>query len=513
MPFFDFHLHPALKAQFSSIAQKPSPWENIRLRFRDPDLLLQILKCQGINEVVDSQASLDQLISSGVNLVAIALHPPEGAMMRDGLIQKIAEEEQTRYIDNDKTDWIATGNHYYELLIQELEHLQQHQEAGGKKLKLIRSINEYDPAAADTVHAVLTVEGAHAFYGKKNSSGHYAEAEARAHFMDFTENRGIRIFSMNITHLEKNIFCNHAFGIQIFKPRPFFPESRGISPAGLQLLLDMKEKGILCDIKHMSLFARQQLYATGWQQQGWPLVCTHAGLTGIPSSGRRSYFLHHRRTADGFLRVRHFKPKGYLAGTSFNASSINLYDDDVLAIIRSGGLIGLSLDQRILGVPEDLMLAPDYMADIYEQEVISPGECDFFRDISKKELPENAVLAIEDIRTEDRQHYPLYHARHFWNQLFHLFRIAHTHQIPFTAMAKRICIGSDFDGMINPVDGCPKVTGLESFKNRLLAVFASCEEEFFRLAGYRISAAIPADQLLQHIFYQNGLDFLKLWYR
>ncbi|HRG94021.1 MAG TPA: hypothetical protein PLZ10_13785, partial [Chitinophagaceae bacterium] len=115
MPFFDFHIHPSLKAQFARPADKPTPWDQIHLVFARPDIILRLLKCQGIDEVVDSQASLTQMTAAGLNLIAIALHPPEAAMMNDGLIQKIADEEQTRFIFNDKVDAIGTGDIYFQL--------------------------------------------------------------------------------------------------------------------------------------------------------------------------------------------------------------------------------------------------------------------------------------------------------------------------------------------------------------------------------------------------------------
>ena len=515
MPFFDFHIHPSLKAQLADPAAKPTPWDNIRLRFAHPDIILGMLRCQGINEIVDSQASLSMMTDSGMNLIAIALHPPEAAMMKDKLIIKIASEDQTHYIHEQKRQRIAEGDSYYSLLNEELDHLEQHLLQAGKKLKIIGHISEYDPADSNTIHAILNVEGPHAFYGKRSGTPLAERAAAvKANLVRFITDRGVRIFAMNIAHLEQNDFCNHAFGIQVFKPEPFFPGGTGISAEGLDLLLLMKERKILCDIKHCSLFARQQLFQTGWQGGDWPLVCTHAGLTGIHSSARYRYILHHREFG-GYLRVKHYKPAGYIPGTSFNPSSINLYDDDVVHIIQSGGLIGLSLDQRILGVPDDEMMGAAYLDEIFEQEVISPGEREWFR--GKKEdrvpVPDEWVLKTEQIETaRDRQRLPDFHARHFLNQVFHLFRIARHYGIPDEVMATRICIGSDFDGMINPLDCCRNVTGLPAFRNLLQEHFLEWENSFEELVHYRISDFISPEELLYRIFYRNGLSFLEKWY-
>jgi microsomal dipeptidase-like Zn-dependent dipeptidase len=376
MPFFDFHLHPSLKPQMSRPPAFPSPWEEVKLTFANPDIITVILKCSGINEVVDSQASLPQLIQGNLNLVAIALHPPESNMMADALIKKIAAEEQTTYINIERVNAIATGDIYYTMLKEELNNLQTHLQLNGKQLKIISNMNQYTAADTNTVHAILNVEGPHAFYGKRTGKTKaQVIADFNANFEEFTAQH--KIFAMNIAHLQDNDFCNHAFGIQIFKPKPFFPVKNGITQEGIDLMQRMQAKQILVDIKHTSLFARQQLYGIGLHSQAWPLVCTHAGLTGIPSSERGRYFLSARSIPDGFLRVRHHKPTGYLDGTSFNACSINLYDDDVVEIINGGGMIGLSMDQRILGTPDDLMMSPDFLEDFYEEEVISSGEKGF----------------------------------------------------------------------------------------------------------------------------------------
>lgn len=497
-------------------AAKPTPWDDILLRFKKPDIILGMLRCQGINEIVDSQASLSMMAAGGMNLIAIALHPPEAAMMKDKLIIKIASEDQTRYINEEKRIRIAAGDSYYQLLNEELDHLEQHLQHAGKQLKIISRISEYDPADSDTIHAILNVEGPHAFYGKRSGTSLAQRvADVRDNLESFTVQRGVRIFAMNIAHLEQNDFCNHAFGIQVFNPEPFFPRGHGISAEGLDLLLLMKEKKILCDIKHTSLFARLQIFQTGWQGGDWPLVCTHAGLTGIHSSARYRYILHHREFG-GFLRVKHYKPVGYIPGTSFNPSSINLYDDDVVNIIQSGGLIGLSMDQRILGVPDDEMMGTGYLDEIFEQEVISPDEREWFRGTKEDRVPvpDEWVLKTDQIETaRDRQRLPDFHARHFLNQVFHLFRIARHYGIPDELMAERICIGSDFDGMINPVDSCKNVTGLAAFRELLEENFLQWENSFEETVHYRISDFISPAELLDRIFYLNGFAFLENRYR
>ena len=511
MPYFDFHLHPSLKAQMSAPPAFPSPWEIIKLKFKHPNIITLLLKCSGINEVVDSQSSLAQLIKGKVNLVAIALHPPEMAMMNDGLIQQIAAEEQTSYINLDRITDIGSGDIFFRMLNEELANLKKNLSLNGKKLKIISSFSQYKAADTDTVHAVLTIEGPHAFFGpRQQKTPDEIWSTCWANFDSFTTAN--RIFSINIAHLQDNGFCNHAFGIQIFKPKPFYPKGNGITQHGFKLLQKMKEKNILLDIKHTSLYARKQIYDYRIGETAWPLVCTHYGLTGIKKENRGKYFIETKTEGD-VLYVRHYKPAGYLLGTSFNASSINLYDEDVFEIVASGGLIGLSLDQRIIGVPEESMMSIDNMGDIYEEEYISSGEKDFFTHVLGNSPDNSDILIVADITNADKQDWPRFHARHFMNQVFHLFKICADFNYNMGEMARRICIGSDFDGMINPVDCCANVTKLENFKNYLVANFREWETDFTEVTGIKISSFITPKKLMDNIFYQNGADFLKEMYK
>lgn len=511
MPYFDFHVHPALKPQMSVPAQLPSPWEMIRIRFKRPNLITALLRCNGINEVVDSQASLAQLIQGKVNLIAIALHPPETAMMNDGLIQRMAEEEQTQFIDLARITDIGSGDIYYRMLNEEIFNLENNLQLNGKKLKLIKSIDDYKWSDNSTICAILTIEGPHAFFSARQ---HRPQSEIFLNFWgNFEEfTTAHRIFSLNIAHLQDNDFCNHAYGIQIFKPAPFFPNGNGITQHGFRLLQRMKEKSILLDIKHMSLYARKQLYDYRIAETEVPIICTHAGLTGISVNDRGRYIIDAGNQGD-HLAVKFYKPSGYLPGTSFNASTVNLYDEDVREIIFSGGMIGLSLDQRILGTPAEWMMGDDNMGDLYEEEFISPAESGYFLNVVRSTPDNSDIIMREDITQHDKQDWPRFHARHFLNHVFHLFKIADKFNFNKAVMAKLICIGSDFDGMINPVDSCRNVTQFDKFKKYLIENFLEWETDFTEVTGIRISNFISPEELLENIFYKNGVDFLKQWYK
>ncbi len=88
-----------------------------------------------------------------------------------------------------------------------------------------------------------------------------------------------------ITHMEQSPLCNHAFGMQFLSNEGFRPTGFRLTDGGIAVVKHCYENKIMIDIKHLSLGSRQHLYQlrttpdfTGINQ---PIVCTHAGFTGI----------------------------------------------------------------------------------------------------------------------------------------------------------------------------------------------------------------------------------------
>ncbi len=65
---------------------------------------------------------------------------------------------------------------------------------------------------------------------------------------------------------------------------------------------------------------------------------------------------------------------------------------------------------------------------------------------------------------------------------------------------KQICIGTDFDGLINAIDCCKQTTGMPQLKKDMRADIVK--------GLLKIGAAIDADELLENIFYINESDFM-----
>lgn len=507
MPFFDFHCHPGLKPQFSDPETKPTPWDYIDARLSiSRNLKLQINKL--FNEVLNSQSNLTQLIEADVKMVGLILHAPEQKIGRALAEKSITNKGRVNLIDSRRLAYLATGEHSYELIKEELNWLLNAIPARpDTKLKLLTKKSDFNEADSHTVHAAIIIEGLHCFFDDPNEAN--AKETYLKNFNEFTAE--YTVLSINLCHMQQNQFCNHAHGIQFFNAAYFYPTRNGITAWGMEMITLMMNKKILVDIKHMSLKSRWQLY-THYNSNAdnrflQPLICTHAGTTGLSIKDRVKYVL--KKPVDKGLvyEITYLKPQSlHFEKIYHNCSSINLYDEDIENIILSGGIIGLSFDQRILGFADENVMPG--LTVPHDQEYISHEEADFFLGPQPTTLavwPEAAnVWTTEEFENLDQSLYSEMHRRFLVNNIIHILWVAGNNaSINLQEAAKQICIGTDFDGLINAIDCCKQVTGLKQLKKDMRTDVIN---GLSKISGS--AHVIDADELLDNIFYHNGKNFM-----
>jgi len=525
MPFFDFHCHPGMKCRLAPKGQEPSPWQNITVQ-------AQVLKIIKINispmfaDALDSQASLQQLWKGGVNLFGLVIHSIENKLALQLLEKPIIRNGHVLQLDPQKLERMGKGNDYFSITKEELKRLTDNnlppQTMGlpaGTQLKFIKSMAEYDRNDLNTLHALLILEGSQNLFNDYSAPG-FKE--------DFIKNLdelsgNFRIFAINPCHFQQQPIGNQAFAMQFLKNTPFFPLERGISEWGFEAIKAIYDRGIFVDTKHMGWYTRIELYRI---RQEWgitlPLICTHAGVTGISNLERLGYFydrppLDEGENEQAVWRVRYLKKWGLVKDTAYNMSSLNLYDEDIEEILLSGGMIGVSLDQRIIGFPADEPL-------LY-QEGIQPTDLDF---ISKKEAnvffgpvdpahcpprEENndEVMNFDDADSQNRGNTGDLHALYFLNQVLHIISVAKNSKrgLKIADAVRSICIGSDLDGLVNPLDCCMDTTAYPAFKDQLLKVMS--KKAFWKGTGFSFGE-INIAGLLDGIFFNNAEAFLLKYY-
>ena len=505
MPFFDFHCHPGLKPQFSDPSTKLTPWDFINARLsisRDIDLRINKL----FNEVLNSQSNLTQLVDADVKLIGLILHAPEQKIGQVLSEKKIINKGKVNLIDKKQLAYLTTGVHSYEIIKEELSWLKKAvAPQPGLKLKVLNKTNEFNENESGTVFGALIIEGLHCFFDNPNDPE--AKEIYLRNFNEFTDEH--TVVAINVCHMQQNSFCNHAHGIQFFTPSYFYPTRKGITSWGLEMIDLMTSKKILTDIKHMSLKARWELYTHLKNPDSdefiQPIICTHAGTTGLSIRDRVKYLLHKPIDKGMVYEVSYLKPASkHFDKTYHNCSSINLYDEDIENIFLSGGIIGLSFDQRILGFADENVL-PNVKVP-HDLEYISHQESEFFMGPAPAALPvwpdDNNVWAAEDFEDLDPSLYIETHRRFLVNNIIHILWVANKHaEIDINKAAKQICIGTDFDGLINAIDCCKTAKDLTNLKRDMRAELNNGLEKI-------IVTAINTDDLLDDLFYNNGKQFM-----
>ena len=379
-------------------------------------------------------------------------------------------------------------------------------------------MEQYDPTPG-ILNVLFTVEGAHAFFHDSHD-GSEAIGPVLERLTAFIGS--YRPVAINLCHFQTHTLAAqaYAFIFRTYRPkhRDLFPVGSGISTKGHRFIETCHEQGVLVDLKHMGLSARREFYAS---YPNVPLLASHVGLTGLRSNGPLPIIA--RKTYPGKAeRLIYRKPKGHLANTCFNPISINFYDEDIEAILRSSGMIGLSLDQRILGASQPMFILDHVKRK--EREFVSIADCDLFTggwgeyaQLNNEDevlTPDELGVEDDDIEIDDegqrdrisklqkgrRLDNMETHPRFLANQVIHIARVARAAGLPWK---EHIAIGSDMDGLINAVDHCMTVERYEDLQEGLRRVLMTDE------AREAIGEPYDTDELIEKIMHGNALAFLK----
>lgn len=488
----------------------------------------------------DSQSSLRMCLYRGnVNLLCVGKHAPELGMV-DNVLTRVAsrfpgyskflESSRLRKMGRSETD-------YQEIHAEEMFHLLTEKAPPDQRCFKVKplspNISQYDPNDFNTLHVVFNIEGAHMFYDEGNDP---SDLNKMIEIFN-SYNNAHRLLYVTVAHLTPNVFANHADGNKILPNKKTYPSGKGISDNGDALIAAIYNKNVLVDVKHMSWVARQELFKlradNKWAQ---PLIASHAALTGFKASERFSFL----KKRGGFkkggkvVKVRHDKKKGLIPGTYFNPNSINLYDEEVVEILKSKGLIGINFDKRILGASEkngsikreesefiseeeagewkiaEYGRLPGRVAPDYRMSKIDPG----YPVLDEDDLEESRIEfndlfpGVMTLSEEEAIHHLAdrkeLHLKFFCNQLLKIKDIFDKHQSELVNVNvwDHICMGSDFDGLISTIHCCRNITEVEEFAKMIhdsLPIFAK---------STNINLGISIDVLVDKIFFQNAYDFL-----
>lgn len=347
-------------------------------------------------------------------------------------------------------------------------------------------------------------------------------------------------------------------------------------------LLDPNRGGrILIDLKHSDVITRRYLFnkmdSLSKTTIEHPPICSHCAVNGL-TIDYTSPLLNEYRMRNSKL-ARKFYP-----------FAINLYNEEVKMICERGGIIGIPLEERVLGgfinnkveypvtlkhkansiikIPtqglsrrntfilntlaylrqENKKVLNDVLA-FYMQEFKGIGETDAYKlvvhdycsaepfmqnlfhviDIAhlakKKSIQEERIVkAVGNVRNEQANE-----GRAFADSTFSQKILENVERLaaaappivdPYSSSWKYVCLGSDMDGLIDPINICSSASNYPFFKaklEKLIPLFLYIRKNFEgqdKLLGsyreyedYFSDATFPVRDALDLLFYKNLYDF------
>ncbi len=220
----------------------------------------------------------------------------------------------------------------------------------------------------------------------------------------------------------------------------------------LSILLDNTDgKRILIDIKHMSPEARQEFFAIREERHpGIPVFISHGVANGLP---------------DKQTKISHYPE----IGNTLNNGEINFYDNELILMATSGGIIGLQLDERRLA----------------NEETIKRTKHSLFR---------NKIMH--------------YRSELLWKQVQYIGELLDDNGLPAWS---NMCIGSDYDGIVDPLNSfwtSEQYPDLKSYLERHAFNYMQNYSSRLRNSFNKISA----DIIIQNLFQTNAWNFFEKWF-
>jgi len=172
----------------------------------------------------------------------------------------------------------------------------------------------------------------------------------------------------------------------------------------------------------------------------------------------------------------------------FFSWGINLYDEEIAHIYNNGGMMGLMIEERLLGAYQ-----PKYKTGKYSEENV-------------RKLLSDTTKFKQRYNTQEKKN-DFIETAAFLRNLYYI--VTHSGKIGDAAW-KSVCFSSDFDGLTDPLDNCMTAEAVPEFKAYLLGgvirdfctVYDLDYRKFFT-NGFR------EEQAMELFFHDNFMNFMK----
>ncbi len=335
-------------------------------------------------------------------------------------------------------------------------------------LKSVEDLDMLDDPDNTDILLIMTIEGAHTFTMDEHDRRR-PEDEIFAR-IDHLKQLDSPIFFLTLAHHFDNGICGHAHSmpdvVSVLADQTHRMHE-GLEPEdelGLRIIRrllsldemskDTGERRILLDCKHMSALTRKEYYSEVLdpanairkkkRQPPLPVIFSHASYSGV-------------RTLDAMIRDADKEDDNWKIGGHY-AWTLHCSDEDILKVHETHGLFGICFDQRVAGQSNNQHVHPEQLHHLLFRQIL--GAVD-------------AVMTRDDISTKEK-------AR-IWDC---------------------ICLGTDFDGLIDPVSSYPTALSLDDFARDL-------RRDLSEISQTRMISKIGVDAIVDKICWQNAMRLTR----
>ena len=408
----------------------------------------------------DTQSDLLKLTKGGVRVVFASVCPVETGFMKvrnsEGYISDEGIHRYTGFDEDLINDIQTPGHSYFNFLKNEINMLASDE---GKELsfsesslkckyKIVKNYadlksfleidSDYNVAKRDIklakIAVILTIEGVHSFFPRPLE-------EYTCDFNDMNDEHTKALFDIirtNITSLSANkpfsvTFAHHFYNKLCGQSISFTNiinqfviqdehSTEGFSELGKSIVRELYNQNIIIDVRHLSIPSRKWLYSQDFSRNK-PVIVSHSAVNGCKTMDESM-----ERNNTHKIAQQKFRDSKV-----FNNWDINLSDQEIVEIAKRDGLIGLSLDQRII--------------------------------MGKENIRNVKLLSKIPFNRKDAWCKPLY------QNAVYIANIIASNGIDKKKIWDNLSIGSDFDGMINPINGFASAEQFPGLEETLVSVF------------------------------------------
>jgi len=476
--YIDLHCHPSLKPYGKSFKYQPqkqnhlnsgrknSIWHYSPPNFfeRQVNFLLTLTKF--------TQTDLTAMAKANCQVVVISLYPFEKHFLKERMLGvKFVPDILVNLaagVSQKRIDHLRNHSSYFQDLKDEYNYyMQLHNFAQiiGDVTYTYRLVNSYAEIQHNVTTSTLkrkiislvpTIEGGHAFETGLNRDENSADETTVLDNIAAVKQWDHPPFFVTLAHHFYNEICGHARSISIGLLKD--QQDRGLNTDITQLgfkvidkLLDnTTHKRVLIDIKHLSTASRKTFYHvldTTYADQNIPIIVSHGAV-----NGRRS--------------IVEWNSTDSALAEYFREDDINFYDDEILRIAKSKGIFGLQLDERRIGSRKAIKSSRIYVP-------------------NKKRRYKNKADLI-------------------WRQIQHVAELLNKNQLSCWDL---LAIGSDFDGIVNPIKGLWTAENIADIKPYLIE----------KAQDYLVTNStsllpknqITSEEIINRVLFVNANEFLK----